>query len=138
MYKPKPIDTSSAALPAELLALTEQMAEHVHDVWAAGRIAEGWTYGKIKNVEKKETPQLVPYAKLPEEEKQYDNFGDGESEKVLWGGRYPGQSFGRCESEDRRGRVCRGGGHFRIGKIHAVTYAGRPGLRHFRYGDRCR
>ena len=72
MYKPKPIDTSSAALPAELLALTEQMAEHVHDVWAAGRIAEGWTYGKIKNVEKKETPQLGPYAKLPEEEKQYD------------------------------------------------------------------
>ena len=43
MYNPKPVDTSDISLPEELLALTERIAENVHDVWAAGRIAEGWT-----------------------------------------------------------------------------------------------
>lgn len=49
MYEPKPIDTSDVVLPAELLALTEKIAENVHEVWAAGRIAEGWTYGEKKD-----------------------------------------------------------------------------------------
>ncbi len=70
MYEPKPIDTSNVTLPAKLLALTEQLAENVHDVWAMGRIAEGWTYGEVKDVEKKKTPQLIPYMELPEEKKR--------------------------------------------------------------------
>ena len=53
MYQPKPIDTKDVILPEELLALTEQIAENVHDVWASGRIAEGWTYGEVKDVEHK-------------------------------------------------------------------------------------
>lgn len=72
MYDPKPMDTGGVALPEELLALTEQIAENVHDVWAAGRIAEGWTYGQTRDTEKKTTPLLVPYGELPESEKQYD------------------------------------------------------------------
>ena len=43
MYCPKPIDTSEVKLPDEMLALTEKIAENVHDVWAKGRISEGWT-----------------------------------------------------------------------------------------------
>ena len=43
-YKPEPINTDSIELSAELLALTEIIAENVHDVWAAGRIRDGWTY----------------------------------------------------------------------------------------------
>lgn len=35
-YNPKPIDTSDITLPEELLALTEKIAENVHDVWAVG------------------------------------------------------------------------------------------------------
>lgn len=72
MYKPDPIDTSKIALPEELLSLTEEIAENVHEVWAAGRIAEGWTYGPEKDVKKKITPYLVPYSELPESEKVYD------------------------------------------------------------------
>lgn len=53
MYTPKPIDTKSITLPEELLALTEKIAENVHDVWAQGRISEGWTYGGAKDLEKK-------------------------------------------------------------------------------------
>ena len=58
MYEPKPIDTSDVVLPAELLALTEKIAENVHEVWAAGRIAEGWTYGEKKDNDLKTTPLL--------------------------------------------------------------------------------
>lgn len=66
MYNPKPVDTSDISLSEELLALTERIAENVHDVWAAGRIAEGWTYGEKKDAEKKTTPLLIPYDELPE------------------------------------------------------------------------
>lgn len=72
MYLPKPIDTTDIVLSDDLLALTEKIAANVHDVWAAGRIAEGWTYGEEKNVELKTTPCLVPYDDLPESEKDFD------------------------------------------------------------------
>ena len=72
MYKPTPIDTSRVVLPQEILELTERIAENVHDVWAQGRIAEGWVLGDTKDLDKKTTPLLVPYAELPESEKEYD------------------------------------------------------------------
>ena len=33
---------------------------------------EGWTYGPVRDDDKKETPCLVPYEELPEIEKAYD------------------------------------------------------------------
>lgn len=72
MYKPTPIDTTDVILPEELLALTEQIAENVHDVWAVSRIKEGWTYGTMRDSSAKTTPCLVPYDELPEDEKAYD------------------------------------------------------------------
>lgn len=72
MYEPKPIDTSDVVLPEALMALTEQIAENVHEVWSAARMAEGWTYGEKRDTEKKTTPFLVPYDELPESEKAYD------------------------------------------------------------------
>lgn len=59
-------------LPEELQALAEELAEHVHEVWAAGRIAEGWTYGPSRDDAGKTHPCLVPYSQLPEFEKDYD------------------------------------------------------------------
>lgn len=71
-YDPKPIDTSKIELSSDLLRLTEQIAENVHEVWSAGRIAEGWTYGEKRDDQLKQTPCLVPYFMLPESEKEYD------------------------------------------------------------------
>lgn len=71
-YKPKPIDTSIVNLPKELEPLVEQMAKNVHEVWAAGRITDGWTYGEKRDDAKKTHPCLVPYEDLPESEKVYD------------------------------------------------------------------
>ncbi len=83
MYDPKPIDTSDVTLPEELLALTERIAENTHDIWAAGRIAEGWTYGDVKDSLKKTTPLLVPYGELPESEKAYDRNTSLETIKLI-------------------------------------------------------
>ena len=41
MYIPNPINTNHIELPKELLELTEQIADNVHENWAAGRVAEG-------------------------------------------------------------------------------------------------
>lgn len=71
-YIPQPIDTTAIKLPAELEPLVEQMAKNVHEVWAQGRIAEGWTYGEKRDDEAKTHPCLVPYEELPESEKEYD------------------------------------------------------------------
>ena len=72
MYKPNPIDTSGVELPPELSELAEALAENVHENWSKGRIDEGWSYGAVRDDAKKTTPCLVPYAELPESEKEYD------------------------------------------------------------------
>jgi len=72
MYNPKPIDTKDVVLPEELETLIERIAENVHDIWAVGRIAEGWVYGEQKSNETKTNPCLVPYSDLPESEKEFD------------------------------------------------------------------
>lgn len=83
MYNPKPIDTSDVKLSSELLELTEKIAENVHDVWAQLRINEGWSYGEKRDNDKKETPCLVPYADLPESEKEYDRNTALETLKLI-------------------------------------------------------
>lgn len=71
-YEPKPLDTEEIVLSDDLRDLTEKIAENVHDVWAVGRISEGWTYGEKRDDALKQTPCLVPYSDLPESEKAYD------------------------------------------------------------------
>ncbi len=71
-YTPAPIDTSRVALGPDLLALTERLAEHTHDVWARTRLEQGWTFGPARDDAGKRHPCLVPYADLPESEKVHD------------------------------------------------------------------
>lgn len=71
-YTPQPLDMSDIRLPNELEELVENMAKNVHEVWAQGRIEQGWTYGEERNDALKKHPCLVPYEDLPESEKEYD------------------------------------------------------------------
>ena len=45
-YLPRPLSLDLSALPAHLEDLVDQLAENAHNIWAAARIHEGWTYGK--------------------------------------------------------------------------------------------
>lgn len=71
-YRPQPIDISDVVLPDELNELREAIAENAHDVWAAERQAQGWTYGPKRDDAKKETPCMVAYSQLPDSEKKFD------------------------------------------------------------------
>lgn len=73
-YSPEPIQTNEVALSDSLIELREAIAENVHDVWAIARMKEGWTYGPVRNDEKKQHPDLVPYCALPDSEKEYDRI----------------------------------------------------------------
>ena len=76
------------ALPPELEALREQMAAHVHEVWADGRRAQGWTWGPRRDDGQKEHPCLVDYDRLPEEEKEYDRRTAEETLRPILGQGY--------------------------------------------------
>ena len=82
-YTPKPIDTSDIELSPELLELTEHIAANVHEVWAAGRIADGWKYGQERNDAQKEHPCITPYDELSETEKDYDRKTAMETLKLI-------------------------------------------------------
>lgn len=71
-FNPQPIDVSNIKLDDDLIELTETIAQDVHDVWALKRINEGWSFGTERDDTKKLHPDLVPYADLPESEKNYD------------------------------------------------------------------
>jgi hypothetical protein len=71
-YEPRPIDTRGVELPAELLGLLERLAANAHDVWAAQRLRDGWTFGPVRDDANRRHPCLVPYEELPESEKEYD------------------------------------------------------------------
>ncbi len=83
MYIPEPKDTSDIILDDELLALTEVIAENVHEMWAKKRISEGWKYGKERSDANKTTPCLVPYDELDEIEKEYDRSTALETIKLV-------------------------------------------------------
>lgn len=82
-YIPNPAETSDVKLPEELLPLIEEMAKNVHEVWAKNRLAEGWTYGPIRDDVKKETPCMVAYEDLPDSEKEYDRATSQETLKLI-------------------------------------------------------
>lgn len=83
MYKPNPVNTSDVVLSDDLLELTETIAENVHEVWSEGRIKEGWTYGTVRDDAKKETPCLIPYKDLPDNEKDFDRNTALETIKLI-------------------------------------------------------
>lgn len=60
----------------ETTALSDNQVEYLakveHDSWMNERIENGWTYGKLKDVDKKVSPYILPYEELSEEIKELD------------------------------------------------------------------
>lgn len=73
-YEPQPVNLSEIQLTEELSELQEAIAENAHDVWAAARIREGWSYGTKRDDANKKHPDLIPYSALPDSEKDYDRL----------------------------------------------------------------
>ncbi len=64
-YQPRPIPTDQVTLPDSLQAITEQLAESTHDIWARQRLAEGWCYGLKRMMARSSTPAWFLMAICP-------------------------------------------------------------------------
>lgn len=63
----------SAIMGVEMhLANPNATPEQSHESWLAQKVAEGWTYGEVKDPENKKHPCCVPYAELQQEQKAKD------------------------------------------------------------------
>jgi len=82
-YVPRPIDTAHIELSADISELREMLAKNSHEVWAAQRMAQGWTWGPARDDALKRHPCLIPYAALHESEKDYDRAMAIETLKLI-------------------------------------------------------
>uniref|UniRef100_A0A8C3CQQ7 Ryanodine receptor 3 n=1 Tax=Cairina moschata TaxID=8855 RepID=A0A8C3CQQ7_CAIMO len=82
-FIPCPIDTSQIALPFHLEKIRDKLAENIHELWGMNKIELGWTYGKIRDDNKRHHPCLVEFSKLPETEKNYNLQMSTETLKTL-------------------------------------------------------
>ena len=82
-YIPQPIDTKDVKLPDELSLLAEEIAKNVHEVWAEGRMKDGWRYGEKRNDVGKLHPCLMPYEELTEKEREFDRNTSQETLKMI-------------------------------------------------------
>lgn len=65
--------TRSALLGVEFTAANPDAPPSAsHESWLVEKTREGWSYGPVKDVEKKEHPCFVPYDELPPEQKLKD------------------------------------------------------------------
>jgi hypothetical protein len=48
--------------------------ENSHESWYNHKLEQGWTYGPIKDVDKKEHPCMLPYGDLPDSQKLKDKL----------------------------------------------------------------
>jgi len=82
-YHPRPVDTSKIELDPSLLKLVEYLARNTHEVWAAGRLKGGWTWGPARDDAAQKHPSLVPYEALSDSEKQFDRDTAMEALKLI-------------------------------------------------------
>ena len=62
-----------------------------HESWLAQKRDEGWTYGRVKDAEKKQHPCYVPYEELPLEQRVKDYLFGGIVQALFpaWAGEMP-------------------------------------------------
>lgn len=56
------------------LANLSATPQEMHENWLKVKTEDGWTYGEVKDVEKKTHPCFLPYAELPADQKVKDSF----------------------------------------------------------------
>ncbi|KAH1181027.1 hypothetical protein KIL84_001961, partial [Mauremys mutica] len=82
-FTPCPVDTQQIVLPPHLERIREKLAENIHELWALTRIEQGWTYGPIRDDNKRLHPCLLDFHSLPEPERNYNLQMSGETLKTL-------------------------------------------------------
>ncbi|XP_037305738.2 ryanodine receptor 3 isoform X6 [Pungitius pungitius] len=82
-FVPTPVDTSQIVLPPHLDNVRDKLAENIHELWGMNKIELGWTFGKVRDDNKRQHPCLVDFSKLPETERNYNVQMSSETLKTL-------------------------------------------------------
>ncbi|XP_073784038.1 ryanodine receptor 3-like isoform X2 [Danio rerio] len=82
-FIPRPVDTSQTVMPPHLEKVRDRLAENIHELWGMNKIELGWSYGKIREDNKRQHPCLVDFSKLPETERNYNLQMSTETLKTL-------------------------------------------------------
>ncbi|XP_057715474.1 ryanodine receptor 3-like isoform X8 [Corythoichthys intestinalis] len=82
-FIPTPVETSQIVMPPHLEKVRDTLAENIHEMWGMNKIELGWSYGKIRDDNKRQHPCLVDFSKLPETEKNYNLQMSTETLKTL-------------------------------------------------------
>lgn len=56
------------------LTLDHATPESLHENWVEHKLADGWTFGPVKDATAKTHPCMVPYADLPQEQRVKDHL----------------------------------------------------------------
>lgn len=75
-WNPAPINLSGVRLNGDVLAMSERLAENSHDVWAVGKFKALAGTGQTH-------PDLIPYDKLSDSQKQYDRKASTDTLRFL-------------------------------------------------------
>uniref|UniRef100_A0A8C8D3B2 Ryanodine receptor 3 n=1 Tax=Oncorhynchus tshawytscha TaxID=74940 RepID=A0A8C8D3B2_ONCTS len=82
-FIPTPVETSQIVMLPYLEKVRDRLAENIHELWAMNKIELGWSYGKIRDDNKRQHPCLVDFPRLPETEKNYNLQMSTETLKTL-------------------------------------------------------
>ena len=82
-YQPRPLDTSDIVLPDAVGEVADLLSKNVHEVWAAQKVSDGFSYGERDDKTLKTHHNLVPYEDLSQEDRQYDRNTALETVRVL-------------------------------------------------------
>uniref|UniRef100_A0A665VNQ3 Ryanodine receptor 3 n=1 Tax=Echeneis naucrates TaxID=173247 RepID=A0A665VNQ3_ECHNA len=82
-FIPTPVETSQIVMLPHLEKVRDKLAENIHELWGMNKIELGWSYGKIRDDNKRQHPCLVDFSKLPETEKNYNLQMSTETLKTL-------------------------------------------------------
>ncbi|XP_039641451.1 ryanodine receptor 3-like isoform X8 [Perca fluviatilis] len=82
-FIPTPVETSQIVMPPHLEKVRDKLAENIHELWGMNKIELGWSYGKIRDDNKRQHPCLVDFSKLPDTEKNYNLQMSTETLKTL-------------------------------------------------------
>jgi hypothetical protein len=82
-YEPRPLDTSDIVLPDAVGEVADLLSKNVHEVWAAQKVSDGFSYGETDDKILKTHHNLVPYEDLSQEDRQYDCNTALETVRVL-------------------------------------------------------
>lgn len=71
-YQPQPLQVSAQHLEMLAHLPVEDLAEELHVSWSKAKVADGWVYATVEDLEAKTHPNLVNFHQLSKQEQAYD------------------------------------------------------------------